>query len=124
MRLRVLSLVTRKLFFRRRARPCIVCADPLPRWQFCGELSMSFRRAINMDSLAHRTLYSGTAMFLIRSRFLQIGSAALLCLTLASSLFGQDSKPAAKTLIDYFLPMPVHEPLDPKAWGAANVLPR
>jgi hypothetical protein len=45
-------------------------------------------------------------------------------LTLASSLFGQDSKPSGKTLIDYFLPMPLHGSLDPKAWGAANVLPR
>lgn len=31
---------------------------------------------------------------------------------------------SAKTLIDYFLPMPIHGRLTTNAWGAANVLPR
>ena len=56
--------------------------------------------------------------------FFQIGSGALLCVALASTLCGQDSRPAGKTLIDYFLPMPITDSLDAKAWGAANVLPR
>jgi len=35
------------------------------------------------------------------------------------------SAPAAdKTLIDYFLPTPIHGSLSTNAWGAANVLPR
>ena len=41
-------------------------------------------------------------------------------------LFGlAGSAPAAdKTLIDYFLPMPVQGKLTKDAWGADNVLPR
>ncbi len=44
---------------------------------------------------------------------------ALATLTIASS-----APAAGKTLIDYFLPMPVHGQLTTNAWGAASVLPR
>jgi hypothetical protein len=37
---------------------------------------------------------------------------------------GASSPAADKTLIDYFLPIPIHGHLAADAWGAANVLPR
>ena len=37
---------------------------------------------------------------------------------------GASSPAADKTLIDYFLPMPIHGHLTTEAWGAPNVLPR
>jgi len=50
---------------------------------------------------------------------------ALVLLLLASVSLGQAEKPAAeKTMIDYFLPMPIHGQLSKTAWGAPNVLPR
>jgi hypothetical protein len=59
---------------------------------------------------------------------------ALASFALATLGFGQaagpgalvpvDTKPAAKTFIDYFLPMPMHGALSSTAWGAPNVLPR
>ena len=48
----------------------------------------------------------------------------LACLLWPLTAFAQETKPAGKTLIDYFLPMPIHGALDDKAWGAPNVLPR
>ena len=35
-----------------------------------------------------------------------------------------DPKPAAKSLIDYFLPMPIHGTLSKDAWGAPGIIPR
>jgi hypothetical protein len=35
--------------------------------------------------------------------------------------YGQDARPARKTFIDYFLPMPVQGALSKEAWGAAQV---
>jgi len=52
-----------------------------------------------------------------------MGVLAVLSLCLSPAL-GQETKPRAKTLIDYFLPMPIKGSLDAKAWGAPNVLPR
>jgi hypothetical protein len=54
----------------------------------------------------------------------RFGFTALCFLAFTSSVFAQTTKPAGKTLIDYFLPMPNHGALDAKAWGAPNVLPR
>jgi hypothetical protein len=56
----------------------------------------------------------------------------LACLCLISSSFGQatnsgtaQSQPAGgKTLIEYFLPIPIRGSLSATAWGATNVLPR
>jgi len=56
----------------------------------------------------------------------------LACLALVSNGLGQEansgtppSQPAAgKTLIDYFLPMPIQGSLSKDAWGAPGVLPR
>lgn len=47
----------------------------------------------------------------------------LRILAVLSSL-GALSPAADKTLIDYFLPMPVQGRLTKEAWGAGNVLPR
>ncbi len=51
---------------------------------------------------------------------------ALACAALADPGAGQadSAKPAAKTFIDYFLPMPVTGALDSHVWGAATVGPR
>lgn len=57
-------------------------------------------------------------------RILRLALAPLVCLSVSSAGFGQASKPAEKTLIDYFQPMPIHGKLDDKAWGAATVGPR
>jgi hypothetical protein len=35
-----------------------------------------------------------------------------------------DTKPAAKTLINYFQPMPIHGSLSKDAWGAPGIIPR
>lgn len=56
----------------------------------------------------------------------------LVCLALVSNSFGQEpnsspaqSRPAArKTLIDYFLPMPIRGSLSKEVWGAEGVGPR
>jgi hypothetical protein len=40
------------------------------------------------------------------------------------SILGASSPAAEKTLIDYFLPTPIHGRLTMDAWGAPNVLPR
>jgi len=45
-------------------------------------------------------------------------------LALMSLLAGGAAMAAEKTLIDYFLPMPIHEHLTTNEWGAAGVLPR
>lgn len=52
--------------------------------------------------------------------------AVILMLGLASGLRAADdsSQAADKTLINYFLPMPIHGHLTTNAWGAPNVLPR
>jgi hypothetical protein len=63
---------------------------------------------------------------------LGVALMGLACLALVSNSFGQatnsgtaQSQPAArKSLIDYFLPMPIHGSLSKDAWGATNVLPR
>ena len=48
-----------------------------------------------------------------------------LCSVLALALaMGFSACAADKTLIDYFLPMPIHGALTTNAWGARNVLPR
>jgi hypothetical protein len=53
------------------------------------------------------------------------GLTALGCLALASSCFGQESKPASeKTFIDYFLPTPIVGSLVSNVWGAPAVSPR
>lgn len=65
-------------------------------------------------------------------RSLPLMVMGLACLALAASSFGQDKKsPQApgeptvrKTLIDYFLPIPVRGQLTKDAWGAPEVLPR
>ena len=44
---------------------------------------------------------------------------SLLCVTLGASLPAAD-----KTLIDYFLPMPIQSPLVSNVWGAPGVFPR
>jgi hypothetical protein len=62
----------------------------------------------------------------------RIALIALACLASASTLVAQTTKPAApatkpaaaKTLIDYFLPMPIHDSLVSSVWGAPGVLPR
>ena len=41
-----------------------------------------------------------------------------------SFALGASSPAADKTLIDYFLPMPIHDRLVTNVWGAPNVLPR
>lgn len=57
--------------------------------------------------------------------FSGIALSVMACLALASTSFGQSTKPAAdKTFIDYFLPTPIIGSLKPDAWGAPNVLPR
>lgn len=55
----------------------------------------------------------------------------LACLALTSNGMGQEtntptvqSPASGKTLMDYFLPMPLHGHLSRDAWGAAKVLPR
>src|SRR4051812_45591748 len=61
--------------------------------------------------------------------------AGLTCLVAPSAGFAQDASPAAagtqpspgntrKTLIDYFLPMPIQGALTKDTWGAPGVLPR
>lgn len=63
---------------------------------------------------------------------LGVALMGLACLALVANSFGQatnsgtaQSQPAArKSLIDYFLPMPIHGSLSKDAWGATNVLPR
>lgn len=45
-------------------------------------------------------------------------------LALLSSLIGAASHAADKTLIDYFLPMPIQSPLVSNVWGAPGVFPR
>jgi len=45
--------------------------------------------------------------------------AAILSLTLSAT-----ARAADKTMIDYFLPMPVHGELTTNVWGAPGVLPR
>src|SRR5947208_2045459 len=61
--------------------------------------------------------------------------AGLICLILPPGGFGQDANPApakgqpatgpaGKTLIDYFLPMPIQGALTKDTWGAPGVLPR
>ena len=48
-----------------------------------------------------------------------------LCSVLALALaIGSSACAADKTLMDYFLPMPIHGVLSSNAWGAPNVLPR
>jgi hypothetical protein len=49
-------------------------------------------------------------------------SAVLAFLTLPS--LAGPPRDAQKTLIDYFMPIPIHHRLTSKAWGAPNVLPR
>ena len=48
----------------------------------------------------------------------------LIKLFAAVSALAASSPAADKTLIDYFLPMPIHGQLSKDAWGAPNVLPR
>jgi hypothetical protein len=48
----------------------------------------------------------------------------LIKLLAATSLTLGASPAADKTLIDYFLPMPIQGHLTKDAWGAPNVLPR
>ncbi|MGO9110734.1 MAG: hypothetical protein ACLP9L_16050 [Thermoguttaceae bacterium] len=45
-------------------------------------------------------------------------------LFLVMSFLGAASPAAAKTLIDYFLPTPIHDRLESSVWGAAAVGPR
>src|SRR5471032_2616637 len=45
-------------------------------------------------------------------------------LVVISLAMGASSRAADKTLIDYFLPTPIHGTLTTNAWGASNVLPR
>lgn len=52
-------------------------------------------------------------------------TAASLYLLFATASCPQPANAApAKTLIDYFLPMPIHGALTSRAWGAPGVLPR
>lgn len=51
-------------------------------------------------------------------------TTTLLRLLALLSAFGASAPAADKTLIDYFLPMPVQGRLTKDAWGAENVLPR
>jgi len=61
-----------------------------------------------------------------------IALMGLACLPLAARNAGQETSPrtsqsqplARKSLIDYFLPMPIQGSLSKDAWGAPNVLPR
>ncbi len=53
-------------------------------------------------------------------RIALVGSALLF----SSVSFAQETRPAAKTFIDYFLPTPIVGSLSKDAWGAPNVLPR
>ncbi len=63
---------------------------------------------------------------------LGVAGMGLACLALVANSFGQainagpaQTQPAArKSLINYFLPMPIHGSLSTNAWGATNVLPR
>src|ERR1035441_2920194 len=48
----------------------------------------------------------------------------LIKLFAVMSTLGATAPAADKTLIDYFLPIPVHGHLTTEAWGASNVLPR
>jgi len=50
--------------------------------------------------------------------------AAFVGVALTSLCAGQTTKPAEKTLIDYFRPMPIVGKLSKDAWGAATVGPR
>jgi hypothetical protein len=69
-----------------------------------------------------------------RTRVCNLGIVlmGLACLALVSNSFGQETnsgtppnRPAAgKTLIDYFLPMPIRGSLSKDVWGAPDVLPR
>lgn len=61
-----------------------------------------------------------------QSNFLLTTAAAVLTfLTSIASAGGQETKPdATRTLIDYFLPIPIRGSLDANVWGAPNVLPR
>jgi hypothetical protein len=49
--------------------------------------------------------------------------ALLACVAFVSASHGQEATPA-RTFIDYFLPMPVTEPLSKDVWGAREVGPR
>ncbi len=46
-----------------------------------------------------------------------------LCVLMALFI-GASSHPAAKTLIDYFLPMPIQSPLVSNVWGDSGIFPR
>ena len=54
----------------------------------------------------------------------QLAARVLLQLLAAMSVVGATSSAAAKTLIDYFQPMPIINPLSSTVWGAATVGPR
>jgi hypothetical protein len=57
---------------------------------------------------------------------IQINSMKILVKLLAvmSLIIGVSSQAADKTMIDYFLPMPIHDQLTTNTWGAPGVLPR
>jgi len=91
-----------------------------------------------MLKLTRRTFLKGSDHMLpLHSRGPRIGSLGVVlmgwvCWALVSSSLGQEpnagavqSRPAArKTLIDYFLPMPIQGSLSKEAWGAEQVGPR
>ena len=57
----------------------------------------------------------------IHHKIMNKATVALLAIALS---LGISSRAADKTLIDYFLPMPIRGELSTNAWGAPNVLPR
>jgi MYXO-CTERM domain-containing protein len=80
------------------------------------EAAMRTRNQKAMEVLARGSVAGASAR--------QRAARVLLQLLVAMSVAGATSPAAAKTLIDYFQPMPIINPLSSTVWGAATVGPR
>src|SRR5436309_3003824 len=66
----------------------------------------------------------GTLPRLENDRPMNLMNRLMICCVAFVLALGGAASAADKTLIDYFLPMPIRGALTTNAWGAANVLPR